>query len=97
MLASEAAEALSAIAARTPRAVVISARTGQGMDALIAMIADELAEPVEEETLTIGFDQGRRRAWLFDHKLVKSEVQTEDGYRVAVRWSTRDRSRYLTL
>ncbi len=97
MLASEAAEALSAIAARTPRAVVISARTGQGMDALIAMIANELAEPVEEETLTLGFDQGRRRAWLFDHKLVKSEVQTEDGYRVAVRWSTRDRSRYLTL
>ncbi len=96
-VAPEAAEALTQIAARTPRVVAISARTGQGVEALVEAVAGELAEPVHEETLTLGFDQGRERAWLFDRKLVKDEVQTDEGYRVAVRWSDRDRSAYRTL
>jgi GTPase len=92
-----AAEALRLIAQRTPRTVEISALTGQGIETLRALIADETAEPVHEETLTLGYEQGRERAWLFDHKLVTSEERTEDGYRVAVRWSDRDRGRYMTL
>ncbi len=96
-LPAEEAEALRAIAARTPRAVAISALTGQGLDALRGLVADELADPTQDETITLGFDQGRQRAWLFDHKLVRSEVQTDAGYRVAVRWSERDRSRYQAI
>jgi GTP-binding protein HflX len=93
----ETAETLVQIAARTPRVAVISALTGDGVPELMATIANELAEPVTEETLRIGFDQGRKRAWLFDRNLVRSEVQTEGGYELGVRWTDRDRSLYRAL
>jgi GTPase len=93
----EAAAALHQAAARLPRVAVISALTGQGVEALRAAIATALADPVRDETLDLGFDQGRRRAWLFDHKLVLDERQTDTGYRLAVRWSDRDRQQYAAL
>ncbi len=94
VLGDEEAETLLQIAGRSPRARAISALTGQGVVSLLALIATELAEPARDETITLSYDQGRKRAWLFDHKLVRAEVQTEAGYRMDVRWSDRDRSRY---
>ena len=85
------------VAARTPRVAADLGADGAGMPALLAAIAAELAEPTREETLRLGFDQGRERAWLFDRKLVRSEVRTEGGYEVAVRWTDRDRSQYRAL
>ena len=72
----------------------ISALTGEGVPALLEAVAAELAEPAEDETLSLRFDQGRERAWLFDHKLVRAEHATEDGYDLDVRWTDRDRSQY---
>jgi GTP-binding protein HflX len=92
-----AAEALAQVAARTPRVQAISALTGQGVPELLAAVADELAEPTCDETLHLGFDQGRQRAWLFDRNLVRAEHPTEDGFDVDVRWTERDRSQYRTL
>ena len=37
--------------------------------ALVATIEAALADPVEDQELTLGYDQGRARAWLFEHKL----------------------------
>ncbi len=91
------AETLRQIAARTPRVAAISARTGEGVRALLEAIATDLAEPMLDETIRLGFDQGRQRAWLFDHKLVASEVQTDRGYEMAVRWTDRDRSQFNAL
>lgn len=76
---------------------VISALTGAGVPDLLATIQAELAEPALDETLRLGFDQGRQRAWLFDHHLVTADRQTETGYEIAVRWTERDRSRYRML
>jgi GTP-binding protein HflX len=50
-----------------------------------------------DETIHVGFEQGRQRAWLFDRKLVRAEHPTADGYDVDVRWTDRDRSQYLLL
>ncbi len=96
-LAPEAGEALLQIAARTPRVAAVSALAGQGIEALRARIAAEFAEPVQDETITLPFDQGRKRAWLFDRRLVLGETETEAGYRIDVRWSERDRDRYRAL
>ena len=52
---------------------MISALTGEGVPALLEAVAAALAEPVEDETLHLRYDQGRERAWLFDHKLVRAE------------------------
>ena len=88
---------LMTIAGRTPRVVAASASTGQGVDVLLRTIAGELAEPTCDETLRLGFDQGDKRAWLFDRNLVRSERQTERGFEVAVRWTDRDRAQYRSI
>ena len=67
---------------------------GQGIETLRRTIARELSAPVHEETLHLGFGQGRHRAWLFDRNLVVAETQTDEGYDIAVRWSDLDRTRY---
>jgi GTP-binding protein HflX len=97
LLSSQDAEALVAIAARTPRVAAVSAATGAGVDDLLALVAGALGAPALEETVVLGFDQGRKRAWLFDHKLVTRETRTETGYEMAVRWTERDRARYRAL
>ena len=94
---AERSEALGLVAARTPRVVAISALTGEGVDALLAVVAGELAEPTQDETISLRFDQGRQRAWLFDRKLVRAEHPTEAGFDLDVRWTERDRSRYRLL
>ena len=96
-LSATDAEALSQIAARTPMVCAVSATTGQGVDGLLAAIERELVEAVHDDSVQVGFDQGRKRAWLFDHKLVLSERQTDAGYELAVRWSNRDRDRFSRL
>ena len=96
-LPGDRGEAARQIAARTPRVEVISALTGDGVPELLEAIAEELEPPAVEETLTLGFEDGRRRAWLFDHKLVQEERQTDAGYRVDVRWTARDKNRFGTL
>ncbi len=96
-LAPDDAEALRAIAARTPKVAAISALTGAGVEDLLALIDADLSDPVADETLLLRHDQGRQRAWLFDRKLVRSETQTDEGLKVEVRWSDRDRSRFLAL
>jgi GTP-binding protein HflX len=90
-------EATRQVAGRTPRVRLISALTGEGLPELLGAIDAELAEPVEDETIRLGFDQGRQRAWLFDRNLVCSETRTDTGFEVAVRWTARDRNQYRSL
>jgi GTP-binding protein HflX len=97
MLDPARAETLLAIAERDPKVRVISAKTGQGVPALLEAVAADLAEPAEDERLHLRFDQGRERAWLFDRKLVRAEHATEDGYDLDVRWTDRERSQYRLL
>ena len=97
LLPSDEGEALMQIAARTPRVAAISAATGQGVDALRELVEREIVAAVRDETLQLGFGEGQKRAWLFDHKLVTAERQTDEGYEMAVRWSERDRQRYARL
>ena len=96
-LGPERAEALRQIAGRTPRVAAVSALTGEGVPALLDLVAAELAEPTRDETVSLRFDQGRQRAWLFDRKLVRAEHPREDGYDLEVRWTDRDRSQYQAL
>src|SRR5690606_17016639 len=90
-------EALLQIAERTPRVAAISAQTGQGIDALRAMIEREVVDAVHDDMVQVGFGEGQKRAWLFDHKLVTSERQGDAGYEIDVRWTERDRERFSRL
>jgi GTP-binding protein HflX len=48
-------------------------------------------------TLHLGFDEGRKRAWLFEKDLVEAETQTEDGFDLTLRWSARQEAQFKDL
>ncbi|QFT95865.1 GTPase HflX [Roseovarius sp. THAF8] len=81
-------------AARLENVQLLSAITGEGMDALSDTIITRLAGATHVETLTLGFDAGRKRAWLFEKGLVEDEVQDEDGYTLTVRWNETQKSQF---
>ncbi|HKK97318.1 MAG TPA: GTPase HflX, partial [Marivita sp.] len=74
-----------------------SALTGDGLDALLSAVNQHLEGERREETVRLGFDEGRKRAWLFDKALVEDERQDEDGYILQVRWSAKDARQFETL
>jgi len=84
-------------AARDGNVFCVSALTGEGLEALLAASAAALEGPVEEATIALPFDAGRKRAWLFERGLVVSEEQDEDGYRLTVRWSARQQAQFRSL
>ncbi|MCG6557170.1 GTPase HflX [Ruegeria sp. 1NDH52C] len=75
----------------------VSAVTGEGLEPLLSAIARALAETRSEEVLTLGFAEGKRRAWLFEQDVVQAEEQTEDGFRLTVLWTPRQAARYAAL
>lgn len=97
LLDAEAAEAALAMAARSDDLVVISAQSGAGLDDLAVAIADGLGKDRVREALRLGFDAGRRRAWLFERGLVEGERQTDEGYVIDVRWSAAEKARFGAL
>jgi GTPase len=97
LLGPDDGAALVRAAARTERVSAISAATGEGVEALRAALAEDLAEPTREETLQLRYDQGRERAWLFERNLVLDERRNDEGLELSVRWTKKDRSIYNKL
>ena len=91
------AEALQLRASRQEDTFVASAITGQGLDAFLEDVAKKLAEGIREERLLLSYEDGRKRAWLFEKGLVSEETQTEDGYDLLVRWSPTDAAKFDSL
>jgi GTP-binding protein HflX len=96
-LSADATVAVGTAAARNPDVVVASALSGQGLDALLALIGERLTAAAFDENVHVGFDDGRRRSWLFARNLVQSETMVDDGYMLSVRWSDKDRNRFRAL
>ena len=92
-----AREALEVQAARTDRVRVISALTGEGVDALLDEIEAGLDEERITRTLDLTFAEGRRRAWLHEQGVVIGEEKTEDGYRLTVRLTPRQEQAFRDL
>ena len=97
LLEPEARAAAQARAARDDGVMAISALSGEGLEALLAHIADLLRGIRREEVIDLGFDAGRKRAWLFDQEVVQAEEQTETGYRLTVLWSDVQAARFGKL
>lgn len=93
-LHAEARETANAQADRRNETHLISALTGDGLDGLLAHVAELLQGETQEEDLVLSFAEGKKRAWLFERDLVRSENQTEDGFALRVRWSAKDRARF---
>ncbi len=93
----ESHDAMQARASRDEGIFAASALTGEGLDILLRAVTDRLQGDSTEEELRLSFDDGRRRAWLFDKGLVLDERQDDDATVLKVRWSAKDRAQFQTL
>jgi GTP-binding protein HflX len=91
------AEALLKRAARDEKTFVVSALTGAGLDDFLEAVTQALGEEKRREELVLGYDQGRKRAWLFEKGRVESEVQTEHGFELVLSWSAKDRAKFEAM
>jgi GTP-binding protein HflX len=72
----------------------LSAVTGEGMAELVEVITAAMTETTQEAHVHLGFDEGRKRAWLYERGLIEDERQTEDGFDLTVRWSARQQAQF---
>ncbi|MDO6584627.1 GTPase HflX [Salipiger sp. 1_MG-2023] len=93
----EARDAMMLRAERDEGIFATSAITGDGLDMLLRSVTDRLQGESIDEELRLGFDDGKRRAWLFEKGVVQSETQDDDGYMLQLRWSAKDRAQFETL
>jgi GTP-binding protein HflX len=97
LLPPDRREALSVQAGRHDDLFTLSALTGEGLPRLLDAISTVFDEEKSERVLTLGFEDGRRRAWLHGEGVVQQETQGKSGYRIAVRWTARQEQRYREL
>lgn len=97
LLDPEARAALLAQAERRDNVLGLSALTGEGMEGLVAQIAGLLDADRQQRELVLSFDEGRRRAWLYEQGVVEAEAQSESGYRMLVNWTPRQAQLFRDL
>ncbi|WP_323764369.1 GTPase HflX [Marinovum sp.] len=89
--------ALQARAARDDAIVSLSAVTGEGMEEFLDAVTRALDAEKHETEVTLGFGEGRKRAWLFERGLVTDERQDEEGYTLVVTWSRKQEAQFSRL
>ena len=99
LLPPEAREALQAQAARSAgerAAVAVSALTGQGIDALLALIVSRIDETPPVEAV-LGANDGEALAWLYRHGRVTARDDAGEAMHVHVRLDPQALGRFERL
>ncbi len=94
------ADEIAASQARSERSddiFAISAITGEGIDQLLAEIAVRLQGEHSIEELSLPFSAGKERAWLFAEGVIESEAQTDEGFDITVKWTTKQAAQFKKL
>ena len=97
LLTDAAADAMRARADRDDTVFAISALTGAGVTPLLDAITTQLQGAKRQADLHLSYSDGKKRAWLFDHELVETEQQTEDGFDITVRWTAQQEAQFERL
>jgi GTP-binding protein HflX len=84
----------SELARRHPGAVLVSAHTGEGLDALVQRIEEEFARKLEDVELLIPYEEGNRLAELHELSGEIEREDTENGVRVKARLPAPVAARY---
>ncbi|WP_281982095.1 GTPase HflX [Thalassorhabdomicrobium marinisediminis] len=85
---------LRAMNRRDAKVFPISAVTGQGIDALLAEVADQLKGKTRDVTLTLDWSQGAAQSWLQREGVIESETQTDSGWTLQVRWTAIQQAKF---
>lgn len=97
LLPAEQQDELTAAADRREDVVAMSALTGAGLDRFIQVVTTHLAPPRFQSTVSLPYDAGRKRAWLFEQGVVETESQGEGGFSITVNWTARQQKAFRDL
>ncbi|RMC34891.1 GTPase HflX [Paracoccus alkanivorans] len=100
-LSEDTRAALRRTDARTEGVQAVSALSGEGLGDLVSAIDTHLARVLDEARSTdiviLPFSDGRRRAWLHEAGVVEREEATEDGLRLHLSWTERQKAGFAAL
>ena len=97
LLSAERRESLSNAAGRSDEIVLISAIREKGIQALLESIADRLAGHTTIDVLRLAYNEGSRRAWLFDHNVVEKEEPQKEYVEITVRWTEKLKNQFAKI
>ena len=89
--------AIEEMAARRPDVALISAETGEGVEAARTLMASQLTASHRVERIFLRFDQGEAMAWLHARGEVLADEVEEGGHVLTVRLDPADRARFARL
>jgi GTP-binding protein HflX len=78
-------DVLARLLRREPHSLVVSARTGQGIDELLALLDVELPKPSVELSALVPYSRGDLIARVHKHGEMLSETHLESGTRILAR------------
>ncbi len=90
-------DALVTQASRSDTIFALSALTGEGLPRLLEAVSLAFEEATSERELRVGFEDGRKRAWLHAEGVVVAEKEMKAGHRITVRWTARQEKRFREL
>lgn len=96
-LNEDARSSLETIASRRENAVMISALNAVGIVPLLERIEAALDVGRSRAVIEITHQEGRKRAWLYEQRVVVEEIESETGSRIEVNWTQSQSIRYSRL
>jgi GTP-binding protein HflX len=98
LLNAEDCQALANRASRSNGTVVLlSAKTGQGVDALLSALDEHLAESMRVVDVALAQADGAALAWLYDHGQVLEREDQPESVRLKVRLDVADAARFARM
>ena len=76
---------------------LISALTGQGLDNLICNVEAQLNKYNVDDNINLSHGDGKKRAWLYSQGVVRNEQPTENGCRITISWSERQKLQFQSI
>jgi GTP-binding protein HflX len=92
-----ALEALQNAAERADNVYITSALSGAGVPEFLDAVSRQLTPDQTQSELSLGFEEGRARAWLFEQGLVSTEQQTQEGFLLSISWTARQKKAFSDL
>ncbi len=96
-LGEEDRAALTRLASRRDDVQTLSALTGQGVPELLDSIERALDDERTRKTVTLPYEAGRERAWLYEQGVIERESPSEEGLRLTVNWTERQARAFRDL
>ena len=84
-------------ATRLENTFPVSALTGEGVDILISAVENQLNSQNFDDFLNLTYQEGKKRAWLYNQGVVRNETQTENGFQFALYWSARQKTQFQLI